>query len=286
MEKIIIAGSGYSGINAYYELKNHYNVILINNNNYFNYYSKRNIEKIYIKNIKNEIIKDIDINNLNIKTDKNDYYCDKLIISLGCNHDDQIKFLKDIKKYDNLTLSSENKYDDYILIQYILYLKSIGKNFYYNGDFLSFLGNDVSNKIKKFMDISGIKYKEKSDYVFPECKPILFDDFLNVDKNFIYKKNVFAIGDIIKSDIKSGELSMREGIYLGEYIKNNNINFDPVFITAFTNYKGLSMRIKSKIPWNSNYQFAKISHYYNLMTENLSKYYKIRKGKMGFIKYF
>jgi len=136
------------------------------------------------------------------------------------------------------------------------------------------------------MEISGIKCKEKSDYVFPECKPVLFGDFLSVDKNFIYKKNVFAIGDIIKSDIKSGELSMREGIYLGEYIKNNDVNFDPVFITSFTNYKGLSMRIKSKMPWNNNYQFAKISHYYNFMTKNLSKYYKIRKGKMGFIKYF
>lgn len=69
--KIVIAGSGYSGINAYYELKNHYDVVLINNNNYFNYYSKTGIEKIYVKNIKNETVTDIDTGNLNVKTNKN-----------------------------------------------------------------------------------------------------------------------------------------------------------------------------------------------------------------------
>ncbi len=283
---IIIAGSGYSGINAYYELKNHYNVILINNNNYFNYYSKNGTEKIYVKNIKNEIIKDIDISHLNVKTDKSNYYCDRLILSLGCDRDNQINFLKNMEKYDNLTLSSENKYDDYILIQYILYLKSRGKNFYYSGDFLSFLGENISNEIRNFMELSGIKYKEKSDNELPECKPNFFGDFLDVNENFIYKKNVFAIGDLIKSDIKLGELSMRQGIYAGKYIKNNNIGFNPIFITSFTNYHGLSIRIKSKIPWNNSYQYVKISHYHNLMTKNLGKYYKIRSGKMGFIRYF
>ncbi len=284
--KIVIAGSGYSGINAYYELKNHYDVVLINNNNYFNYYSKTGIEKIYVKNIKNETVTDIDTGNLNVKTNKNTYYCDKLILSLGCDRSGQINFLKTMEKYDNLTLSSENKYDDYILIQYLLYLNSRGKNFHYNGEFLSFLGDDVSNKLRNFMELSGIKYREKSDNILPECRPNFFDKFLEVDKNFMYKKNIFAIGDLTKSPIKLGELSMREGIYTGKYIKNGSINFDPVFITTFTNYKGLSMRIKSKVPWNNGYQHVNISHYYNLMTKNLSKYYKIRKGKMGFIKYF
>ncbi len=286
VENVIVAGAGYAGVNSFYRIKNKFNVTLISEKISMDYYTKEGVISINLKNVKKEKIIAIDVKNVKVTTEKNEYYPDKLVISTGCNRDKQKEFFKNAKNYDGKTLYSESQYDDYLLIQYILYLKASGINASYSGNTLSWLGENISNKLIDFLEKSGIKIKESGNEFLPRCEPNLFDNFLHVDDNFIVSKNVFAAGDVISSSIKCGELSMRQGDFTGRYITNNKIKFSPVFITMFNNFKSKGMRIVSNVPWKGNISRAAYGTRYIYMADFLKHYYHFMHGKMGILKYF
>ncbi len=280
---VIILGAGYSGLNAFYNIKNS-NKIIISDKQYFNYYKSHGSVNINLKNVVNESVKKIDFSENILKTDMNEYSYKYLIIALGCSRENQINFIDYIEKQDNISLSSENDFDDYILIQELFYLRSIGLNVKYHGSYLRFLGDRISYNIKSLMDENNIEFSEHYDYKMPECRPnYIFNDFIKTDSKFRLNDNVYAIGDIIDSWPKLGELSMRQGRYVADLINGKNYDFKPIFINIIDAYNGNALRIKSDLPWHGKIQKISKGHYVHYMKSFLHHYYKIRHGKMGFL---
>ncbi|AAT43158.1 FAD/NAD(P)-binding oxidoreductase [Picrophilus oshimae] len=282
---VVVLGSGYSGLNAFYNIKSK-SKVLISNKKYLNYYKSHGYKRIELKNILNENVIDIKFEENLVKTDKNEYNYKNLVIALGCSRTDQIRFLECLENKDNISLASENDFDDYILIQELFYLKYLGKNVKYHGNYMNFLGNRISSAIKSIMDRNGIEFSERYDFKMPMCMPNpLFKDFLRTDSKFRLNNNVYAIGDVIDSWPKLGELSMRHGRYVADLINGLNYEFKPVFINIIDTYNGSAFRIKSTRPWNGNTERISKGIYVHYMKEFLHYYYKIRRGKMGFLTY-
>jgi NADH dehydrogenase FAD-containing subunit len=284
--KIIILGSGYSGANAYYELKNKQNVLLIDSKKKAAYHGKSGDISMKIPVSINETVKKVDFEKPGVLTDKHEYFPDKLIIATGCDRGNQIKFMNNKNLYRNKTIGSASEYDDYILLQYILRLNKEGIRVGYSGNFLSFLGAGVESGVREFLRRSGILFNPEPDFIFPACKPNLFDKFISVDKNLMVNENVYAVGDAINWPIKLGELSMRQGVFAGERINGKSGNFKPVFITILDNLRGLGIRIKSTDPWVPDNGSAHIGRQYSIMSRFLMRYYVFGKGRMGILKYF
>lgn len=279
----IILGSGYSGLNAYYEIKNKRNTLLVDLTGNFIYHSKDKDVTIIIPEATHERVDKIDIDNHYVYTENNEYYGENIVIATGCNRQKQIEFMDNRNMYSNHYLGSANEFDDHILLQYILRLNRDGINAGYSGNFMAGLGDNVAAAVRDFIIDSKIPVSKEPDFVFPECKPVLFKDFIKVDKNFMIKDGVYAIGDIIVTDIRSGELSMRQGAFVGKHINGDTDSFNPVFITVLDNFKGSGIRIKSRYPWGVQEASTHTGYLYSLMPGFLIKYYRLRKGKMGFI---
>ncbi|WP_061951628.1 FAD/NAD(P)-binding oxidoreductase [Acidiplasma cupricumulans] len=128
MDNIMILGSGYSGLNAYYRLRRKFNVKIITRDYYLNYYLFNNPVRIKLKDdIINEQVKDVNIEKREIITDKNVYNADKIIIATGCDRNNQITFLEKMKLENNMAIGSQNEFDEYIVINFILAMKNIIK---------------------------------------------------------------------------------------------------------------------------------------------------------------
>jgi len=284
--RILIIGSGYGGINAYYNIKNKSNVRIIDSKDNAIYHAKSRDINMRTPGAILENIKEINVGTPYVLTDKNEYFPEKLVIATGCNRQNQLEFMNKSTLYNNMYLGSKNEYDDYILIQYILKLNKLGIHTGYSGKFLSFLGEDVEAKVREFLRLSGIPTAEKEDFLFPECSPNIFENFISVDKNLMVNKDVYAIGDALDWKAKCGELSMRQGAFVGGHISGKASNFKPIFITILDNLNGIGLRIKSTKPWNSGIISAHIGRKYSIMAEFLMHYYGFRNGNMGILRYF
>jgi hypothetical protein len=282
----IILGSGYSGLNVYYQIRDKKNLAIIDSRHYSIYHAKAKDINIKSPATVNETIIKVDLTEPSVLTDKNEYFPEKLVIATGCNRKNQISFMEKSKLYDNKIIGSKNSYDDYILIQYILKLNKIGIHAGYAGNYLSYLGDNVALQVKKFLAASGIATGENPDFIMPECTPAIFNKFISVDENLMVQKNVYAAGDALDWNAKCGELAMRQGIYIGKRINGETISFKPVFITILDNLKGLGLRIKSTVPWNSEISYARSGRKYSIMAEFLMNYYRFRNGKMGILSHF
>ncbi len=281
--KNIIIGSGYSGLNAYYEIRDKKNTLLIDSDGNFQYHSKLSDISIRIPQARKETVERINLDNYSVQTESREYRAENIVIATGCNRKDQIKFMENGSIYKNFNLASANEFDDYILLQYVMRLNKTGIRAGYSGSFMKYFGEDVAMVVKDFLITSDIPVSSEPDFIFPECKPRLFNNFLKVDRNFMVKEGIYAVGDIIESNIKSGELSMRQGAFVGKHINGNMDDFKPVFITILNNFNGLGMRIKSEYPWGSKEYSIHTGYVYSLMPRFLETYYRLRKGKMGII---
>ncbi|ARM75725.1 hypothetical protein [Acidianus manzaensis] len=287
---ILILGSGYAGLNAYYNIRSK-DKIIISNAGEFVFYTAllRNIikEKKYSVNlnfVRKEEVVDVDISNLRVRTNKNIYEPDKLIIALGCKNRNIEKFLE-IKKLNNLCISSEDKYDSYLALQISFYAKMIGKDVKYNGNYMEWLGEKVSNKIREVVNRE-LGTCEKPNFIVEKCEAPDFLGFLEVNDKLEVKPNVYAAGDIIKNWPKLGELAMRSGRYIGRLLSNKNKeeSFNPIFINILdTGDKGI--HIRSNVPWGGNFENIKCSKTRRLMKRFIENYYILRKGNMGFLYY-
>jgi NADH dehydrogenase FAD-containing subunit len=289
--KNIILGGGYAGLNTYYNLK--CNKLLISNTDKFIFYTAflRNIihKTNYTTNIefvKQEQIKDIDIQNKIVRTDKNEYYADNLIIALGCKRQNLNKIIDFIIKNNNIIIGVEDQYDEYIALQIAFYAKRVGKNVKYVGSPLSWLGKNVEEKVSSLLSKYKIEIYEKPNLILQKCEPPESLDFLKVNSNLEVKNGVYAVGDIIHGWPKLGELAMRSGRFLGKKIsKKDSSPFQPIFIFILDTGYGEALHVRSKVPWGSTWNIAKISRIRSLMKRFIERYYIIRKGNMGFLYY-
>lgn len=288
---ILIAGAGYAGLNAYYNIKTKDKYIIADRNDFIFYTSYiRNIvePKKYIvplNFVKKEKILDIDLNSLRVKTDKATYEPDVLVIALGCKRKG-IESLLSIRKMDNICVSTEDKYDSYLALQIAFYAKLLGKNVKYCGNYMEWLGDKVGQVIRQVVE-EKLGTCENPNFLVSACEPPEIG-FLNVNNYLEVKPNVYAIGDIVKDWPKVGELAMRSGKYIGELINAGNYNarkpFKPIFINILdVGNKGI--HIRSNIPWGGNFQDVKISVLRRYMKRFIENYYIFRKGNMGFLYY-
>jgi NADH dehydrogenase FAD-containing subunit len=291
---IFILGSGYAGLNAYYNIKGGAEKILLSHENKFVFYTAylRNLIKntkyeVSLNFVRKEDVKDVDISNLEIKTDKGEYKADKIIIALGCKRPNLEYIMERINNKnvkEEMCITAEDEYDDYLALQITLYSKIAGKNVRYHGNFLSYLGNKVANVVSELTQ-KYIKTCEEPNLIIEKCVPPEFTGLLSVNSYLEVKKSVYAIGDIIKGWPKLGELAMREGIYIGKKISGKlEGEFEPIYIHIVdTGREGI--HIRSKVPWGINYQEVKVSKIRSLMKRFIEKYYIWRKGNMGFLYY-
>lgn len=281
----IVIGSGYAGLNAYYEINDKKNTLLLDSGGNFMYHSKVSNMVVSIPQAKDERVVRVDRDNYLIETEKEEYRGENIVIATGCRRENQIEFMRDGNVYGDHYLASENEFDDYILLQYILRLNKTGIKVGYSGNFMKWLGEDVASAVKNFLKISGIKVSSKADFIFPSCRPMLFTDFIKVNEDFMVKEGIYAVGDAIESNVKSGELSMRQGAFVGSRINGNVGKFKPVFITVLDNFMGSGIRIKSRYPWGIKESSIHSGYLYSMIPGFLSRYYRFRKGKMGIIRY-
>lgn len=288
---IFILGSGYAGLNAYYNIKGGAGKVILSRESKFIFYTAylRNLIKntkyeVSLNFVQKEEIKDVDISNLEIKTNKGEYKADKIIIALGCERPNLARIMEKIRNDKEICITAEDEYDDYLALQIALYSKIAGKNVKYHGKFLSYLGNKVANVVSEVTQ-KYIKTCEEPNLIIEKCVPPEFTGLLSVNSYLEVKKNVYAIGDIIKGWPKLGELAMREGIYVGKRISGKlEGGFEPIYIhIVATGREGI--HIRSKVPWGINYQEVKVSKIRSLMKRFIEKYYIWRKGNMGFLYY-
>ncbi|AOL16214.1 pyridine nucleotide-disulfide oxidoreductase [Sulfolobus sp. A20] len=297
MERVIIVGSGYAGLNAFYETKGNMDKLLISDSDHFIYYTLFLKNMLFNKNINYKTrvkinlldrVKEIDTERIAVKTNNNEeYQGDYLVLALGCNRSEQISFIQKITHEQRIILGVEDPFDEYLAIQLAFYLKKLDKEIYYSGSYLSWLGDNVSSNLENLMEKYGIKSKEKAEHILPTCKPNqVLGEFLQVKSNLEYKSRVFAIGDMIKGYPKLGELAMRQGIYVGKYLSGKIRNsFNPIFINIIDTGMGEAIHIRSNKPWNGSLVSVKLSRLRAFMKGFLEKYYILRKGKMGFLYY-
>ncbi|AHC51729.1 FAD-dependent pyridine nucleotide-disulfide oxidoreductase [Sulfolobus acidocaldarius SUSAZ] len=287
--KTIIVGSGYAGLNAYYNLNEE--PIIISQHNKFVFYTSltRSLlfkplrDTVNIPFVTVDKVVEFDLKGKWIKTQNHEYNADNLIIATGCNREEQVQFIKKLRGLDRISIEAENEfYDGYLVIQLAFYLKKLGKQVYYHGSYLSFLGDRVAQVLTNKMSEKHIQYTEKADLVFPACKPLSPFQFFKVNEYLQYQ-NSFIIGDLIENMPKLGELAMRTGIYVGKFINDRRVGkFSPIFVTIIdTGSEGI--HIRSDRPWGGNKEVVKISKLRQYMKRFIERYYIIRRGNMGFL---
>ena len=285
----LIVGSGYAGLNAYHLIKS----TLISDKPEFIFYTAATKNLIFGRNlryskrltfVKGEKVTDFDLKSKWVKTDKNDYNPENLIIAAGCDKTEIINAIMRIKEKSKISISSEDPLIDYLAIQLAFYFKKLGKEVKYHGSFLSYLGENISKTLMEYMDKYGIKYTEKPEDIIPSCKPSYPFEFYKVDQNLKYQ-NSFILGDLIEGFPKLGELAMRTGIYAANYLKNKKTSpFKPIFIIIIDTGKE-GIHIRSNKLWGGNIESVKISKIRKVMKGFIERYYLIRNGKMGILYY-
>lgn len=291
---ILILGSGYAGLNAYYNIKSKDKYIISDRDEFIFYTSYiRNIVedrkyKVRLNFVKKERIIDIDLDSMRVKTNKGVYEPDILVIALGSKREG-IDNLLNLRKMDNICISIEDTYDSYLALQMAFYAKNLGKTIRYNGNYMEWLGEKIGNIVRQIVE-EKLGTCEYPNFVVPKSEPPDIG-FLDVNQYLEVKPNVYAAGDIINGWPKLGELAMRSGKYVGELITNsNNTNksarkaFKPIFINILDiGSKGI--HIRSNVPWGGDFQEVKMSTIRHYMKRFIENYYIIRKGNMGFLYY-
>lgn len=290
--EVLILGSGYSGVNVYYNIRKK-GKLIISDSNEFKFYTSlwRNnldtIDKIYLDFVKTDSIKDIDIKARCIKSAKLGEICaENIIIALGCDKSKLIATMRDILKYNNVSITVEDPLIEYLGLQFAFYLKRLGKDVKYYGNYLSMLGDKVSQSVQALMEKYNIRSAERADIVIPSCEPPQSLGFLKVNERLELAKGVYAIGDIIYGWPKLGELAMREGVFLGKGInKGVTKKFNPIFIYILDTGFGNAIHIRSDVFWGGTFQSVKRSRIRSFMKRFIEHYYVFRKGNMGFLYY-
>ncbi|EZQ03223.1 MULTISPECIES: hypothetical protein [Acidianus] len=287
---IAVLGSGYAGLNAFYNIRNK-NKVIISEKKEFIFYTAmiRNLVEptrysVGLEFVVNAKIKDIDLEALSVYTDKGKIEADSIILALGCTRQNLFQFLDDVKKKDNFCISAEESIDDYLALQISLYAKAKGKNVKYAGGFLSWLGKEVEDIVKNETE-KKLSLCDKPDLIFSKCEPPPFLGFQKVDSYLKVKSNIYAIGDIIYGWPKLGELAMRTGKYVGKEILRKDDKFYPIFINIIDMGDGNAIHIRSDVPWGGKKVSIKKSKIRSYMKRFIEKYYIWRKGNMGFLYY-
>ena len=288
--KTIIIGSGYSGLNAYYEIKRDVKIISLSDSFQFytayirNLFDKKTRYATKLNFVTVDKIKDYDLKGKWVKGEKEEYLADNLIIAAGCDRSEQINFINKLFSKEEISLGSENELDDYLVIQLSFYFRELGKKVRYYGNYLSYLGSNVENTIKEEMERKGIKNAERAEDVLPFCKPSEPFQFFKVNEKLMFQ-NSFIIGDLISGFPKLGELAMRTGIYVGKVMKGvEKSSFKPIFINIIDT-GDRAIHIKSDKLWNGKIEIVKVSKIRQFMKRFIEKYYIFRKGKMGILYY-
>ncbi|MEM1626883.1 MAG: pyridine nucleotide-disulfide oxidoreductase [Sulfolobaceae archaeon] len=292
--KVLILGAGYSGLNVYYNLKKEkkINIKIISEDKYFKYYTLffrsalfgKTFPRLYLNFVEVEKVKDVDFSAPMVITDKgNKYEPDLLIISTGCKRKLE-EFVKEIGSRDKVKIGVEDKFDEYLALQLVFYLKKLGRDVEYCGSYLDWLGKEVSEKVKEIIDLEGIRTCEIPTIYFPPCEPSLDFGFLSVNENLKVNEYCFAIGDIVKDMPKVGELAMREGIYVAKFILGvESKPFSPIFINILETPSGKGLHIRSNKLWGGNFVSVKYSRVRSIMKRFIELYYTLRKGNMGIL---
>ncbi|BFH74416.1 hypothetical protein SJAV_23600 [Sulfurisphaera javensis] len=286
--KTLIIGTGYAGLNAFHVIKD---AELVSDNSTFIFYTAYLRSLFFggkfskkLNFIKEEKVIEYDLKSKWVKTTKNEYNVDNLIVAAGCDKNEIINTINTIVRKDKVSISSEDPFNDYLAIQIAFYLRKLGKEVKYNGRYMDYLGDKISSTILKYTEKYGIKYTEKAEDILPSCKPSYPFNFFKVNEYLQYE-NSFIIGDLISGFPKLGELAMRSGIYVGNYILGKTKKpFKPIFITIIdTGREGI--HIRSDRLWGGSTEIVKVSKIRQLMKRFIEKYYLIRNGKMGFLYY-
>ncbi|BBG24592.1 pyridine nucleotide-disulfide oxidoreductase [Sulfuracidifex tepidarius] len=290
--RVTILGGGYSGLNAFYNLNANINKKLISNSNKFTFYTAYLQHIInganYISNINfvniNEV-KEIDIERKEVKfSDGTTDNPDAMIIALGCNKGKIIKSIDTLFKKDNLSIQPESWRDEIVAIQLAFYLKRLGKNVSYSGDLLNWAGKNISSVVKEEMEKAQIKIVENADDVIPECQPLEEVGEFDYKTNFEIKKDIYAVGDLIRKWPRTGELAMRSGVFIGKHLSGKTKdNFKPILINIIDTGRGKAIHFRSDIPWGGNFESVKTSRVRALMKRFIEKHYVSSKGNMGFL---
>ncbi len=286
----LVLGAGYSGLNAYYNIRGR--KTLISESKTFTFYTAmlRNVASptrytVQLSFVKEEEVKEIDVNSKIVVTDKDKYEVDNLVISLGCKRDGLGDLLERVRKEDGLVIAAEEKFDEYLALQIAFYAKSLGKNVKYSGSPLSWLGKNVEEKVEYLLEKYKISVYEKGNLVVPPCRPPEVFDFAKVNENLEVREGVYVTGDLIYGWPKLGELAMRTGRFVGRRISGHKEKFEPVFIFILDTGMGEGLHIRSKVPWGNSWNIAKLSKIRPLMKRFIERYYILRKGNMGFLFY-
>jgi len=290
--KVLILGSGYAGLNAYYNLSSSFDKELVSESNEFIFYTayfrhlmdKTNyISKIAFINQKK--VKEIDLKRREVKfTDNSTESPDLLIIALGCDKSKTTSKINETFSASEISLGSESWRDEMIAIQLAFYLKKMGKKVSYYGDLLRWAGEKTSDLVKKELENAGITITEKAETIIPECRQWESIGEFNYSRNFEISKGVYAIGDIIKGWPRVGELAMRSGVFLGRYLSGKEKgDFIPILINILDTGRGKAIHIRSDKPWGGKYESVKVSRARSIMKRFIEKHYISRKGNMGFL---
>jgi hypothetical protein len=288
--KTIIIGSGYSGLNAYYEIKRDVKIVSLSNSFLFytayirNLFDKKTRYLTELSFVSVDKIKDYDLKGKWVKGEKGEYIADNLIIAAGCDRNEQINFINKLFSKEEISLGSENELDDYLVIQLSFYFRKMGKKVKYGGNYLRYLGSNVEHVIREEMEKKGIKNTEKAEDILPFCKPSEPFQFFKVNEKLMFQ-NSFIIGDLISGFPKLGELAMRTGIYVGKMVKGIERKcFKPIFINIIDTGDS-AIHIRSDKLWGGKIEIVKVSRIRQFMKRFIENYYILRKGKMGILYY-
>lgn len=290
--KVTILGGGYSGLNAFYNLNDKFDKKIVSNSNKFTFYTAYLKHLIngaeYVSNVdfvKVNEVKEIDIERKEVKfRDGKSDNPDVMIIALGCNKSKVIESIDSLFKKNNLTIQPESWRDEIVAIQLAFYLRMLGKNVSYSGDLLKWAGRNISSIVKKEIEKAKIRIVEKGNDVIPECEPLEEIGEFEYKTNFEIKKDVYAIGDIIKGWPRTGELAMRSGVFVGKYLSGKTRdNFRPILINIIDTGRGKAIHFRSDIPWGGNFESVKESRIRALMKRFIERHYVSSKGNMGFL---
>jgi|ECHnycMinimDraft_1075156.scaffolds.fasta_scaffold00074_11 hypothetical protein len=288
--KVLVLGAGYAGLNTYYELRRRgYQVLLFDQDDQFKFYSalfklvegKRMDWKSRISGVRKARVEDVDESSITVKTEDGYIQGDYMVIALGCDKSDQVRVILDEK---GGCIGTESEFDEYITLQVSLLSK--GK-FKYHGSPLSWLGRRVSQAVEELATSGGLRTCETPNLILPKCKPPApYHTFLKPGNTLKLSEGVFAAGDVVGEGPKLGELSMRMGIHVANSIAKGESEFKPLFIYILYSPKGRGIRVKSDVPWGGRREeVSPQSWVYPYMKEFLYRYYLMRRGRMGLLKY-
>lgn len=296
---LLIIGSGYSGLNTYYEMnKGQFKVKIISSSDEFRFYSStlrglfftgRSDRFKLPKFVGVEKVLEVDLSRRVVKTERRMYEPDIIVVASGCARPGLDQFLTDLAKSQRISIGAEYLYDEYIVLQAALYLKAMGKDVSYCGTPLGWLGKRIEDVVRESIEEAGVRMCETAEHILPAPKPSEpFERFLRVDDNLLVKgtDSSYAVGDAADLGPKLGELAMKMGLHVARQInEGTSSTFKPSFVNIIDTGRGKGMHLRSNILWGGVHEKIKMSYVRLLFKRFIEFYYPKRRGKMGFLKY-